>query len=263
MAVVYRHWAAEIGAFEGSAHVVRVADLSESRSLRHAALELLEALVAPVGSRGRAGVIRDFGAAIGSAEGEVASHGALAEAGGKGRALGSASGAVSERACRAAAANARSVMEAGGMELMTAVAAEAHGLSATSSGSVAGVALLSDSAHVEPPRVWTLRLPPGAAEDARRRLGLPAEIVRGEGEEGGDGLVDVGPLLRAEVLQLARWGLAEEGTAVSADGLGEGERLGGVRELRWALCEGSGLMTPEDEVLLGLRVITALCATHR
>ena len=314
MAAVYRQWASDIGAFEGTAHMVRVADTATTRALRHAALELIEALTMPRGSRALTGAMAALG--VGAHAPPPPAHAGegdrtcdapawmLAQAAG----AVAVTGAAAERASRASAANCAAVMDAGGVAVLVGAACMAHGMreQGGQGAAGAGVGMLADAAFVEPPRLWHVRVGARVAEEARRRLGLRAVGGGGSGEdEGGelntagggagasgsvdggkastsaaappasqpatsdsksqqgDGLVEVGPLLREELLQLAQWGLVNYNTWVWARDMPSPSVFGDVRELRWAAAVGGGSLGAAGEAMLAMRVLTGMATMHR
>lgn len=139
MAAVYSAHAGVIGPFEGLPHLLQLMDTTRQRSLRHGLLLLVQALVTPRASSGASVV-------------PSSSAGASAEHGAPGRA-GTTAAVGHAAALRSAKANAYTLMDHGGLQLLVDVVASAHECSerraaAAGSGAAAALGASNGTAHL-------------------------------------------------------------------------------------------------------------------
>jgi len=263
MAAAYSAHAGDVGPVDGVPYLLRLADATPSRALRHALLLLLQALVAP---RAAAAALPTAASPMASATASPAAAAAL----------------------RAARANAYLLMDHGGVELLVDVAAAAHecperrAASAAALGAAGGSAaavpaghLLTSISHAEAPKEWFyypkdvigVAGTPGASS-AGNDVGAAAA---GKGEDAAaaetatatatDETGRAGPVSKAEIKHMWQRGLISGSTLFWAAGRrAPGDPLLSVRELRWMLAEGGGLMGPFDAALVGLQSLRALAA---
>jgi DnaJ family protein C protein 13 len=146
MAAAYSAHAGVIGPFEGMEHLLRLMDRTPLRSLRHALLLLLQALIMPRAAgppAAAAALAAAFATAVTGRGGNIttlpklAAAGAPAVNGGQQGAPGQALTGQQAAALRAAKANGYALLDAGGLELLVAVVAGAHECSERRAAAVA------------------------------------------------------------------------------------------------------------------------------
>ncbi len=261
MAAAYSAHAHTIGPFEGLPHVLGLMDATPARDLRDGLLLLLRALIAPraAGPPAYVKAAADAAAAAVVAAPPAALLGGkavpAAGAAGQQAAMAAAAAAASPQraaALRTAKANGYQLMDAGGLQLLVDVVAGAHECSerrAVGSGGVQPLgagSLLTSVSHAEAPKEWSYFPPAADGADP------PPHPVNEAGA--------AGPIERAEVKALFRSGAVNWDTPFQAPGMPQPLPLSQVRELRWALARGPGLLSPFEAAGAALDVMRQLAA---
>eukprot|EP00882_Tetradesmus_deserticola_P011484 GHRQ01012150.1.p1 GENE.GHRQ01012150.1~~GHRQ01012150.1.p1 ORF type:complete len:544 (+),score=279.40 GHRQ01012150.1:121-1632(+) len=187
MAAAYSAHAGVIGPFEGIPHLLQLLDNTEQRSLRHALLLFLQALIAPTaaGDLTPAPVPSSTATTLPNVSGSVAAAAAETQHQSHTTSGNSSSSqprpgqqkpsAAQAAAVRAAKANGYLLMDHGGLQLLVDFVAGAHECterrSAAAAGGAGGAAgaghLISSISHAEAPKEWHF-YPHGYSPDAQQ-----------------------------------------------------------------------------------------------
>jgi hypothetical protein len=170
MAAAYSAHAGTIGPFEGIPHLLQLLDNTQQRSLRHALLLFLQALIAPKAAGDLAALPPSSSTAttLPNVSGSVAAAAAMSQQQGQSNSIGSSSGkpspsqqktnAAQAAAVRAAKANGYLLMDHGGLQLLVDFVAGAHecterrmaAAAAAGAGGAAGAGhLITSISHAE------------------------------------------------------------------------------------------------------------------